>query len=195
MSIELIKSIRAKTGLPIKDINKAIEAMGPTDEEKIITHLREQGVLKQQARENRETNQGGIFTYNHDNRLGVILEVKCETDFVSKSDSFKSMGHDLVLHIAAFQPRFVRPEEANEDFIQKELEISKNQLIHEGKPEDKIEMILNGKKQKILQENSLMTQSFIKDANITVADYIAQVGASTGEKIVVSRFTIYSLNS
>jgi elongation factor Ts len=195
MSIELIKSIRAKTGLPFKDIQKAIEHLESNDEEVIITHLREQGVLKQQARQDRETNQGGIFTYVHDNRLGVMLEVKCETDFVSRSDVFKEFGQDIALHIAAFQPKFVSSDQVDQEFVDKELEISKQQLLNEGKPEDKIAMILEGKKKKLVEEFSLLSQSFLKNPEVSVQDLLASVSQSTGEKIAITRFVIYTLNS
>lgn len=193
MSIELIKSIRIKTGLPFKDIKKTIEKLGVSDEDQIITHLREQGLLKAQSRSDRSTNQGSVFTYSHEGRLGVMLEIKCETDFVARSDGFKELGADLALHLAAYQPRFVSPEDADEDFVDKELDIAREQLKNEGKPEDKIEMILNGKKNKILKEASLLTQSFLKNPEVNVEQHIASVIQTTGEKIEVTRFVIYSL--
>lgn len=193
MSIELIKSVRNKTGLPFKDIKKAISELNTTDEDKIITHLREQGMIKQQSRQDRTTNQGGIFTYSHEGRLGVMVEIKCETDFVARSESFKELGQDLCLHIVAYQPQAVSPEDISQEYIEKELDIAKTQLINEGKPEDKIEMILNGKKKKILSEASLTTQAFLKDPKKSVEEHIASVVQTTGEKIVVSRFIVYSL--
>lgn len=194
-NIKIIKNIRAKTGLPLKDINKAIEAVGADDEEKIVTYLREQGVLKQQSRQDRETTNGGVFAYSHEGRLGVLLELKCETDFVARSDAFQELGNDLVLHIAAFQPKFVSPEEVSQDFIDKELDIARKQLEGEGKPADKLEMILQGKKKKISEEFSLLSQPFIKDTKITVSEAVAQAVQTTGEKVEVSRFTIYNLNA
>ncbi|MEM1312767.1 MAG: elongation factor Ts [Patescibacteria group bacterium] len=194
-AIELIKSIRFKTGLPLKDINKAIALLKSEDEEEIITHLRSQGLLKAQARKDKETNNGGVYSYVHDNRLGVLLEVKCETDFVSRSDLFKDFCNDVCLHIAAYQPRFIDESEVNGDFIEAELDIFKTQLVNEGKPENIIEKILEGKKSKITKEFSLLSQPYIKDSNISVSDYLSQVSQTTGEKISISRFIIYSLNS
>jgi elongation factor Ts len=193
--IELVKSIRFKTGLPLKDINKAIDFLQTEDEEKIITYLREQGLLKSQARQDRETNNGGIYSYTHDGRLGVLVEIKCETDFVSRSDLFKEFGNDICLHIAAYQPKFVSETEVSDEFVNAELEISKSQLLNEGKPAEMIEKILSGKKAKIVKEFSLLTQSFIKNPDITVADYLAQVSQSTGEKITITRFVVFNLNS
>jgi elongation factor Ts len=194
-NIEILKKIRAQTGLPLKDINKAIEAVGANDEQKLITYLREQGVLKQQSRQDRETANGGIFAYSHDGRLGVLLELKCETDFVARSDAFRELGNDLTLHIAAFQPQFVSPEEVDQEFIEKELEIARKQLQAEGKPEDKLNMILEGKKKKISEEFSLLTQPYIKDTKMTVSEAVSQAVQATGEKIEVARFTIYNLNA
>lgn len=194
--IELIKSIRTKTGLPLKDINKAIAEVGAqSSEEDIITHLRKQGVLKQQSRQDRDTNQGGIFAYVHEGRIGVMLELKSETDFVSRSADFAGLGNDIALHIAAYQPQFVSADDVSAEFVARELDIAKAQLENEGKPADKIEMILNGKKTKIVNEVALLSQAFLKDPSVTVGEYILQVGQKTGEKIIVSRFTIYNLNA
>ncbi len=192
-NIELIKSIRNKTGLPLKDISKAIETLGSTDEEKIITYLREQGVLKQQARQNRTTTNGAVFAYAHSGRIGVLVELRCETDFVARSEAFQELGNDLVLHIAAFQPRFLTPEQVDSEFLTKELDIARKQLEAEGKPKDKIDLILQGKQKKIAEENSLLTQPFLKDLKITVAQKIAETTQVTGEKIEVTRFVVFTL--
>lgn len=193
--IDLIKSIRYKTGLPLKDINKAIESLDTIDEEKIITYLREQGLLKSQARKDRETKNGGVFSYVHEGRLGVLIEIKCETDFVSRSDVFKELGNDLGLHIAAYQPKFISEEEVNQEFIDGEIEIARSQLENEGKPADMIEKILAGKKAKIVKEFSLLTQPFLKNPEISVNDHLAQISQSTGEKLIITRFVIFTLNS
>ncbi len=193
-NIELLKSIRHKTGLPIKDINKAIEKAG-NNEEEVIKYLREQGVLKQQSRQDRDTSFGGIFGYVHDGRVGVMVEVKCETDFVGRSDTFKEFGKDLALHIAAYQPKFVNKDQVDPEFIAKEIEIARTQLINDGKSEDKIDMILQGKTKKIAEEFSLLSQNFLKDSSVSVEDYITRISQSTGEKIEVEKFVIYNLNA
>lgn len=196
MSISLIKNIRSITGLPLKDISKAISELGDSaSEEDIIKHLRKQGVLKQAARQDRETNQGKIFAYTHEGRIGVLLEVKSETDFVSRSDDFSELGKNLTLHIAAFQPKFVSPDEVSEEFIANEIEIAKSLLEKEGKPADKIAMILDGKRSKIVSEVSLLSQQYLMDNSITVQNYVDQIGQKTGEKITVSKFIIFNLNS
>jgi elongation factor Ts len=192
-NIELIKSIRNKTGLPLKDISKAIEILGVVDEDKIITYLREQGVLKQQARQDRTTTNGSIFAYVHSGRIGVLVELRCETDFVARSEAFQELGNDLAMHIAAFQPKFLTPEQVDSEFLNKELAIARKQLEAEGKPKDKIELILQGKQKKIAEENSLLTQPFLKDSTITVAQKIVEITQVTGEKIEVNRFVVFTL--
>lgn len=194
MSIELIKSIRQRTGLPFKDIKKAVDELGTNDEEAIIKMMREQGVLKQQAREGRDASEGGVFSYTHDdNKIGVLLQINCETDFVARSDDFRQLGNDIALHIAALEPRFLSEQEVDASFIEEEIEVARKQLIAEGKPEEKLEMILKGKRAKIVKENSLISQDFFKDNNITIQDLIAQVSQKTGEKIVVEKFIIYTI--
>jgi len=192
-NIELIKSIRNKTGLPLKDISKAIEILGVVDEDKIITYLREQGVLKQQARQDRTTTNGSIFAYVHSGRIGVLVELRCETDFVARSAAFQELGNDLAMHIAAFQPKFLTPEQVDSEFLNKELDIARKQLEAEGKPKDKIELILQGKQKKIAEENALLTQPFLKDPKITVAQKIVEITQVTGEKIEVNRFVVFTL--
>lgn len=193
-SIELIKSIRNRTSLSFNEIKKAIETVGGTDEEKIIVYLREQGVLKAQARADRETKQGGIFNYVHDGKIGVLVEIKCETDFVSRGDLFKALGNDICLHIAAYRPQFLSEDNVDQEFIDKELEIAREQMINEGKPENMLEKILIGKKASIQKEFSLLSQPFIKDPSITVSNYVTNVSQETGEKIEITRFTVFCLN-
>jgi elongation factor Ts len=191
--IELIKTIREKTSLPLKDIKKAIESVG-NDEDAVVKFLREQGTLKSQTRSDRATTQGGVFTYNHENRLAVVVVIKCETDFVARSDSFKNLGNDLALHAAAYRPQTYNKSDVEESFIEKELEIAKNQLINEGKNEDIIAKILTGKKSKILEDVAMESQPFLKDPSITVENYVNQVSQETGEKIIVGTLNIFELN-
>jgi elongation factor Ts len=191
--IELIKTIREKTSLPLKDIKKAIESVG-NDEDAVVKFLREQGTLKSQTRSDRATTQGGVFTYNHENRLAVVVVVKCETDFVARSDSFKNLGNDLALHAAAYRPQTYSKSDVEESFIEKELEIAKNQLINEGKNEDIIAKILTGKKSKILEDVAMESQPFLKDSSMTVENYVNQVSQETGEKIIVGTLNIFELN-
>lgn len=195
MSLELIKSIRNRTNLSYKDISKAIATLNSTDENAIIDYLRQQGVLKTQARSDRETSEGGIFAYIHEGRMGVMVEVKCETDFVSRGDIFKGFGQDLALHIAASSPKFVSESEVDEEFIAKEVEIARERLLNEGKPESMMDKILTGVRNKIVKEVSLLSQPFLKNPDQTITQLITEISQQCGEKIEITRFVVYNLNS
>jgi elongation factor Ts len=193
MSIEIIKTIREKTGLSLKDIKSAVDHLQTEDEQKIITYLREQGALKAQNRQDRQTGQGLISSYIHEGRIGVLLEMRCETDFVSRGEIFATAAKNICLHIAATQPKFVRGEEADQSFVESELAIAKTQLMEEGKPEAMIEKILAGKKNKILEEVCLLTQPYFKDTSRTVQQILDELSQTTGEKVLITRFTLYTL--
>lgn len=192
-SIEVIKKIREITGLSLKDIKNAVEKLQTDDEEKIITYLREQGALKMASRQDRATGNGRIFTYVHEGRIGVMIELRCETDFVSRGDTFKQYGADLCLHVAAMQPMFLSTDEVHQEFVDKELEIAKKLLLEEGKPADKIDMILENKMKKIKEEVSLLSQPFFKESKKTVQDIVNEISQATGEKVELVRFVIYKI--
>ncbi|MGL4759773.1 MAG: elongation factor Ts [Patescibacteria group bacterium] len=194
MSMELIKTIREETSLSLKDIKKAIDETGSDDKEIVIKHLREHGVLKAAARADRATSNGAVFSYVHEGRIGVMVSLKCETDFVARAETFKNFGNQLCLHVAAYMPKFVSPEEVDQAFIDSELEIAKKQLEQEGKPADKINMILEGKKSKITGEVSLLKQAFIMDPSQTVEQYLLSVVQQTGENIKIDKFLTLTLN-
>ncbi len=193
-TIDLIKTIRYKTNLSFKDIKNAIDTLNTEDEDKIITYLKEQGVLKSAAKVGREAVQGSIFTYTHESRIGVMVKINCETDFVARGDDFKALGQNICLHLAAFQPKFLKADEVSQEFIGTELETAKQKLIEDGKDEAMIVKILEGKKNKIASEVSLLSQSFIMDDSVSVADYVGQMMAKTGENIQIAKFVIYNLN-
>jgi elongation factor Ts len=193
MSLDLIKSIRNRTNLSYSEIRKAIEELKTENEDEIISYLRERGVLKAQAREGRETTEGGIFSYIHEGKLGVMVEIKCETDFCSRNEQFKEMGSKIALHIAASNPKFVNESDVDQDFIEKEIAIARELMINEGKPEAMLDKILEGKRASIVKEFSLLSQPFLIDPSITVGDYITSISHATGEKIQITEFVIYSL--
>lgn len=192
-NIETIKKIREITGLSFKDIKNAIDHLNTDDETKIITYLREQGSLKAANRADRVTGQGRIFTYVHEGRIGVMLEMRCETDFVSRGDVFKQYGNDIALHIAAMQPMFLSQNDVHQEFIDSEMDIAKKLLLDEGKPADKIEMILQNKMQKIKDDVSLLGQAFFKDAKKSIQDVVNELSQATGEKVEITRFSLYKL--
>lgn len=193
-NIDLIKTIRYKTNLSFKDINNAIAELNTDNEAEIIAYLKKQGVLKSAAKQGREASNGSIFTYTHEMRIGVILELKCESDFVARGSDFQTLGNDILLHIAAYQPKFIADTEVSPEFISNELEITKAKMLEEGKDAAMIEKILEGKKAKLAKEVSLLSQPFLKDPSISVAEYIGQIIAKTGENIQLPRFAIYNLN-
>jgi elongation factor Ts len=190
--IELIKKIREKTSLSFKDIKNAINIVGNIEDD-VIKHLREQGALKNQSRLDRATTQGGLFSYNHENRLVVVLEIRSETDFVSRSDVFKALGNDLALHAAAYSPRCYSKSSVDEEYLSKELEISRTQLLTEGKNEEMVQKILQGKRNKLIEDVAMESQPFLKDSTISVGEYLTNISQETGEKIVVTSLSIFSL--
>ena len=192
MSLDLIKEIRNETGLPISDIKKAIDNVGH-DKEQIIKHLREQGTLKSSKRSDRSTENGSIFSYIHEGRMGVILELQCETDFVDRSDDFKNLGQNLCLQIVASQPRFVTSDEVDTSIIDEEMEIQKKILEGENKPAEIITKILTGKRDRFFEEIVLLDQVYVKESSMKIRDLLNSVGQKTGEKIIISRFTSYIL--
>jgi elongation factor Ts len=193
-NIDLIKTIRYKTNLSFKDINNAIAELNTDNEVEIIAYLKKQGVLKSAAKQGREASNGSIFTYTHEMRIGVILELKCESDFVARGEDFQTLGNDILLHIAAYQPKFIADTEVSPEFISNELEITKSKMLGEGKDSAMIEKILDGKKSKLAKEVSLLSQPFLKDPAISVGEYIGQIIAKTGENIQLTRFSIFNLN-
>lgn len=193
MSLDLVKNIRTRTGLSYKDILKAVKELGVEDEEKIIDYLRQQGTLKAQAKEGRETSEGGIFSYVHEGRIGVLVMLKCETDFNSRSEGFKTMGNNIALHIAANTPNFVSVADMDQEFVEKEMALARDLLIQEGKPEAILDKILAGKKDALAKEVCLNSQAYLIDNAMTVEQYIATVSHATGEKVYVDKFEIYTL--
>jgi elongation factor Ts len=193
-NVELVKAIRYKTNLSFKDINAAINAVGTEDEVAIIEYLKKQGVLKSAAKQGRETTTGAIFTYAHEMRIGVMVEIKCESDFVARGEDFQNLGKEVCLHIAAYQPKFVTAEEVSQDYINAELVIAKEKLLADGKPEDMIVKILEGMKNKMAKEVSLLSQPFLMNPEISTADHIAGITAKCGEKVEISKFVVFNLN-
>ncbi len=193
-NIELIKTIRYKTNLSFKDIKNAIEALNTDNEVEIIDYLKKQGVLKSAAKEGREAAQGSIFTYTHEMRIGVMIEIKCETDFVARGEDFQQLGKELCLHIAAYQPKFVSAEQVSKEYIESELALAKTKLEEEGKASEMITKILEGKKSKMAKEVSLLSQPFLMNMEISVDEHVRQLMAKSGENIQVSKFVVYNLN-
>ncbi len=193
IDLNLIQKLRERTGLGMMDCKKALlETDG--DIEKAIEILRKKGSLVAEKRGANKTSQGIIHSYIHvGSRIGVLVELNCETDFVAKTDVVKSLAHDICMHIAANNPRYLSEEFIDKNILDKEMEIAKELLLKEKKPENVISSILEGKKKKFCSENCLLTQAFIKNDKITVDQYIKEIIARTGENIRVTRFARFEI--
>ncbi len=193
ISAKDVVALRSKTGLGMMDCKKALEETDG-DFEKALEYLRKKGVSKGEERSTRSADQGLVETYIHPGgQLGVIIEVNCETDFVSRSDDFKELCHVLAMQVAAASPIAVRREEISSEKIEKEMEIYREQMANEGKPAEIIDRIATGKLEKFYQETCLIEQAYIKDPKVKVNDIILEVGAKLRENIVVRRFARFAL--
>jgi len=193
IDVKLVKELRDRTGAGIMDCKKAlIEAQG--DIEKAIEVLRKLGIAKAEKKLDREAKDGRVDAYiHHGAKLGVLIEVNCETDFVASTDEFKELVHNLALQVAATNPIAVKREDIPPEVIEREKRIYEEQARKEGKPEKVIEKIVQGRLEKFYQEACLLEQTFIKDPNITVGDLIKQYIAKLGENIVVKRFARFKI--
>lgn len=193
ISTEDIKNLREKTGCGMMDCRAALnESSG--DMEKAAEILRKKGFAKAAAKADRVASQGIIDSYIHlGGKIGVIVEVNCETDFVAKNIEFQAFIKDVAMQIAAMNPQYIAREQVPAEVIAHEKEILTSQVKNEGKPEAAIEKIVNGKLEKFYSEICLMEQPFIKDSKKTIKDLLAELVAKIGENILVRRFTRYQL--
>jgi len=192
VSLEMIKELREKTGAGVMDAKRALlEANG--DMEKAIVILREKGVVKAAKKASRIAREGVIESYIHTgSKLGVLLELNCETDFVARTDEFKNLAKELCLQIAGMNPLYISKEDVPQEVIEREKSIYKAQLEKEGnKPPHVIEKIINGKIEKFYEEVCLLEQPFVRNPEIKVKDLITEAISKLGENIVVRRFTRY----
>ncbi len=189
----LVKELREKTGAGILDCQKALQE-SENNIDRAIDYLRQKGLAAAQKKAGRETNEGTISAYIHPgNRIGVLVEVNCETDFVARNEEFQAFVKDLALQIAASSPSFVRREEVPPELIEKEKMIYLAQAKEMGKPEVAWPKIVEGKLEKFYQESCLLEQAFIKDPAVSIKDLVAQKIAKIGENISIRRFTRYQL--
>jgi len=188
-----VKELRDKTNAPMMDCKNALaEAKG--DIEAAIVVLRKKGVATAAKKATRATSEGSVASYIHaGGKIGVLVEVNCESDFVARTDDFKQMVHDVAMHIAATDPRFVRKEDVTPEAFEKEKEIYRAQAAATGKPAPVIEKIVEGKMAKFYEEVCLLEQPFIKDQTVTVHQLIATVIGKLGENISVKRFARFKV--
>ncbi len=190
---ELVKELREKTGAGILDCQKALTENGNSID-KAIDYLRQKGLAAAQKKAGRETNQGLIHAYIHaGGKIGVLIEVNCETDFVARNEQFKAFVNDLALQVAAASPSYVRREEIAADVVAKERSIYEGQAKELGKPPAAWPKIIEGKLEKFYQENCLLEQAFIKDSSVVIKDLLAQQIAKIGENMNIRRFTRFQL--
>jgi len=193
ISSEAVKKLREKTGAGMMDCKKAlVETNG--DYDKAIEFLRKKGIEVAAKRAGRTTSQGVVGSYIHlGGKIGVLLEVNCESDFVAKSASFANFVKDIAMHIAASNPFWVKREDVTEQVLAKEKEILKEQALKTGKPEKVVEKIIEGKLSKFYAENCLLEQPFVKDTDRTVQQYLDDLIGKTGERCVIRRFVRYQM--
>jgi elongation factor Ts len=194
ITADMVKQLRDMTGAGMMECKKALgEAQG--DLQKAVDVLRKSGIAKAEKRSDRAASQGRVDAYIHDNRIGVLIEINCETDFVSRTDEFQRLCRDLGMQAAAAGADYVRREEVPAERIERERAIYVDQVKNEGKPAAIVDKIVDGKLNKFYSEVCLMEQPFIKDDKKSVGDLVKEMSAKTGENIVVRRFVRYRLGA
>ncbi|HUT55310.1 MAG TPA: translation elongation factor Ts [bacterium] len=194
ISADAVKKLREKTGAGMMDCKRALEDTNG-DFEKAVDVLRTKGQATSDKRASKATKEGLIGSYIHrpGGKIGVMVEINCETDFVARTAEFEEFARDIAMHVAASNPRYVAREEVPESVLLREREIYKNQALESGKPEKVIEKIVEGKVEKFYKEVCLLEQQFIKDTERTVQDLLSGLVGKTGEKIVIRRFVRFQV--
>lgn len=195
IDLKLIQELRAHTGLGLLDCRKALEETGGNIDA-ALELLRKKGAAVAAKRSDKATSEGIIATYIHPgDKIGVLIELNCETDFVARTDDIKKLANDLCLHIAALKPLYLSPDQVDEKFLEHERAIFKEQMTGSGKPEKIVAQIIDGKVNKLMSEICLLNQTFVKNDQLTVDEAIKQVVAKTGESIKVRRFARFEIGA
>ena len=193
ITTEMVKELRAVTGAGVLEAKKALE-QHDGDFDKAIDMLREKGAARAAKRSDRAVKEGIIELYAHPgNRVGVMLELNCETDFVARNEQFRDLAHELALHIAAAAPRYLNVEDVPTAALDRETSVLKAQALAEGKPEAVVEKVVSGRITKFYEEMCLMEQPFVKNEKIKIKEMLTEAISTTGENIVVRRFARYEL--
>jgi len=191
----MVKELREKSGAGMMDCKSALSECDG-DLEKAVDFLRKKGIATAAKRAGRATSEGTVQSYIHmGGKIGVMVEVNCETDFVAKTDDFKEFAKNIAMHVAATSPVGIVPEDVPQEVIDREREIYKAQVIEMGKPENMVEKIAEGKLNKFFKESCLMNQQYVKEPEKTIADYLNEVIAKTGEKITIKRFSRFQIGA
>jgi len=193
ISAQEVKDLRDKSGCGMMECKQAlVEANGNQD--KAFEILRKKGAAKAQKKASRDAKEGSVISYIHPgSKLGVLLELNCETDFVANTDDFKDLGNDICMHIAATSPLSIKVEDISSDIVEKEKEIYTEQALKSGKPENIIEKMVEGRLKKFYQENVLLEQNFVKDPSKTITDLITEKVSVLGENIVINNFSRFQV--
>lgn len=188
-----VKELREKTGAGFMDCKNALtEAQG--DMEQAVDLLRQKGIDVAMAREGKAAEEGIIASYVHaGNQIGVLVDLRCETDFVARTDEFREFGRDLAMQIAAMHPKWIAPEDVPSEVVEREREVLTRQALEEGKPEHIVEKMVEGRLQKFYENVCLMKQPFIRDDSLTIEDKLNELIAACGERLVVARFVRYQV--
>ncbi|MGB9887582.1 MAG: translation elongation factor Ts [Moorellales bacterium] len=193
ISADLVKELRQRTGAGVMDCKEALQATGG-DLDRAVEFLRQKGLAKAAKKAARVAAEGLVEAYIHaGGRIGVLIEVNCETDFVARTPEFKALCRDLAMQVAASKPEYISREDVPAEVLEKEKAILKAQALNEGKPERVVDKIVEGRLQKFYEERCLLEQPFIRDLDRSVKDYLAEKIATIGENIVVRRFVRFEL--
>lgn len=193
ITTQMIKELREATGVGILDCREALTNAGG-DFDKAVDILREKGLARAAKRAGREASDGIVELYSHGGgRVGVMVEVNCETDFVARSEGFRNLAHEIALQIAAGSPEYVTEEDVPEAALERERQVARNRAKEEGKPEDILDKIVDGRIEKYYDEVCLLRQAYIRDESKTIKDLIAEQVGALGENILVRRFVRWEL--
>lgn len=193
ISAGMVKELRERTGAGMMECKKALEESNG-EMERAIDVLRARGAAKAAKRSERETKEGAIGSYVHmGGKIGVLVEIGCETDFVARNEAFVALVRDVAMHVAAANPLSLNPEDIPADVVEREKGVYLETVKNEGKPEKMWDKIVEGKMAKFFKENTLLDQPFVKDPDKTIREYVTEVGAKTGENVVIRRFVRYAL--
>ncbi len=189
----MVKELRGETDAGMMDCKEALTA-SDGDFKKAVDYLRKKGLSAATKRSSRAAKEGAVTSYIHmAGKIGVMVEVNCETDFVAKTDNFNAMARDIAMQIAALNPTYIKPEDVPEDVLEREREIYRSQALAAGKPEKILDRIIEGKLKKYYEDVCLLNQKFVKDTDVNVGTLVSNMIAKTGENIVVRRFSRFQL--
>lgn len=192
ITAQMVKELREKSGAGMMDCKKALESTGG-DLDKAMDFLREKGIASVAKKSSRIASEGLVDAYIHGGRIGVIIEVNSETDFVAKNDDFKAFVRDMAMQVAAVSPKYVTRDEVPQEMVEHEKSILREQALNEGKPEKIVEKMVEGRLEKFFEEIVLLDQKFIKDSDLKVQDVLNNLIARIGENIKIRRFTRYEV--